>query len=177
MVGTISRRGSLKLALAAGAAWFGSVLLGPFIPKWPLPQPSDYAVPIEGLGLSPSFTEALRAVKITTVGKLVDVLGSNEELQRYRHPFPARDDWKLFEDWNLRKITTRLEVFAKSGPVPFATMTRLEYEVLVLVVKGQSNQAISAELGITRRDVTRQVKSLYRKLRGLYAPYRDGMPW
>jgi DNA-binding NarL/FixJ family response regulator len=70
-----------------------------------------------------------------------------------------------------KKIRTRLAAFRKSGPVPYATLTRVETEVLDLVLQGRSVKAIAAQLGVNQGTVRTHLTKIFRKMHGLCAPY------
>jgi DNA-binding NarL/FixJ family response regulator len=129
-------------------------------------------VPIEGLGLSIRFTSRLRAYGITTVRKLVEVLAGNHEglpIRSTREGYSAFDFLRVPDV--LREVRAKLEVFRESGPVSFATLTRLETEVLDLIVEGRSNRDISRQLGIKLSTVGAQFRNILSKTQGRWAPY------
>jgi len=173
VVGTISRRNCLKLLLAANAAWLGSAFAGPLISESTVSRVSSYTVPIEGLGLGIRFTNVLRySLKITTVGKLLDVLGgSDEELRGYRYGF--KHDSVVFTEGTVRDIRAQLAVFARSGPVPFETLTRFESAVLGSIADGHSLKEMSAQFCTSQQVVKAQLRSMCRKFGGRCAPYES----
>ena len=167
----LTRRNSLKLLLAANAAWLGSLLVGPWIACWQGSQLQGSAVPIEGLGLGIRFTGFLRSSGVTTIGKLLDLLqGADAESRSLLETDTELAEMLRFPPAALQ-IWARLAVFQKSGPVPFATLTRLETEVRRLVLEGWTDRRISSNLGINRHMVRAQLRSIYRKMNGLCAPY------
>jgi DNA-binding NarL/FixJ family response regulator len=128
------------------------------------------AVPIEGLGWGIQATNALRTAGITNIGKLRDLLSGNDKGLRILaaahtgvHFLRSRD---VQED-----LKARLAVFDKSGPVPFATLTRLETEVCDLVYEGRTDEDIAIQLGITQKMVQARLKNILRKMNGRCAPY------
>jgi hypothetical protein len=129
-------------------------------------------VPIEGLGLSIRFTSHLRADGITTVRKLVEVLAGNHEGLPIR---PTREGYSAFDFLRepdvLRGIRAKLEVFRESGPVSFATLTRLETKVRALVSEGRLDNDIAIQLGINQEMVQAQLRNIFRKMKGRCAPY------
>jgi hypothetical protein len=129
-------------------------------------------VPIEGLGLSIRFTSRLRTDGITSVDKLVEVLAGNYERLPIRSApegYSAVDFLRVPDV--LRDLRAKLEVFRESGPVSFATLTRLETDVLHLVIEGRSNRDISRQLGIKLSSVRAQLRIILSKVQGRWAPY------
>jgi hypothetical protein len=168
-VGTRTRRDCLKLVLAANAAWLGALVAGPWIAGWPTARLSGSVVPIEGLGLSIRFTNLLRSAGVTTIGKLRDLLAvpaqaraTDPTLARILRFPPAQE-----------QIRARFGAFATSGPVSFATLTRLETEVSDLVAEGRSAKDICVQLRISRKMLRAQLRNSFGKMRGLCAPYRS----
>ena len=171
-VRSLTRRDCLKLVLAANAAWVGSFLFGPWAHRLlSMPQLGS-GVPIDGLGLSIRFTSLLRADGITTVGEMVEVVAGNHEglpIRSTREGYSALDF--LREPDVLWDVRAKLEVFRESGPVSFATLTRLETEVLDLIAEGRSNRDISRQLGMNPSSVRAQLRNILSKLQGRCAPY------
>jgi DNA-binding NarL/FixJ family response regulator len=130
------------------------------------------SVPIEGLGFWIQSTSLLRQVGITSVGKLRDVLDGKEAGLRILEANEAHREF-LQSPFVRRELTAQLAVFDKHGPVPYATLTRVETQVLHLVVEGRSNKTISARLGINETTVEARLKTLFRKIRGRCAPYGE----
>jgi len=171
MVGTISRRDCLKLVLAASAAWLGSAYARPFIAGSPGPWVSVHSVPIESLDLGVDLTNVLRSVDITTIGKLLSVLGASDhhELRKYRRPAPTPDwGWDVFSPSSMRQIRAALAGFR----VPSAMLTRPESEVWTLANQGYSVKGIVGELNTNREFVETQLRGVYRKMaRGWIKPF------
>jgi len=168
MVGTISRRDCLKFVLAASAAWLGSASIRPFVAGSPGPWVSVHSVPIESLDLGIGLTNDLRSVDITTVGKLLVVLGGSDrrELRKYRYPAPTFD-WEVFSTGSMRQIRAALAEFR----VPSAVLTRPETEVWTLANQGYSVKEISGGLSTNQEFVETQLRGVYRKMaRGRIKP-------
>jgi DNA-binding NarL/FixJ family response regulator len=132
--------------------------------------PKHDSVPIEGLGFGMTSTVVLRRAGIKTVGMLRDVLDGNEKGCRI---LDAHKTHKAFlESPGTRNdLRVQLAAFDKNGPMPFVTLTRLETQILNLVVEGLSNKAISAQLSIAEPGVSARLPSLIRKLKHRFAPY------
>jgi hypothetical protein len=169
MAKTLTRRDCLKFLLAANAAWIGSALASSLMASQPVPQLSANAIPIEGLGLSIRFTNFLRSEGITTIPMLLAELGRADEASR---SVPATNV-RLAKMLRFAReaIEVRLAMFRKSGPVPFATLTRLETEVRDLQIQGWSDNEISSKLGIDGSTIDVQLNSILGKMKGLCAPY------
>ncbi len=130
------------------------------------------AVPIEGLGWGIQATNALRTAGITNIGKLRDLLSGNDEgLRILAAPNGDREVHFLRSRDVQEDLNARLAVFDKSGPVPFATLTRLETEVRDLVCEGRTDEDIAIQLGINQKMVQARLKNIFRKMYGLCAPY------
>jgi Bacterial regulatory proteins, luxR family len=166
-----TRRDALKLALAANAAWLGAFLLGPWTGGWSGPQMLTNAVPIEELGLGIRFTNFLRSYGITTIGKLLAVLDGTDEQSRSILATDIHIARMLRYPSVQTLIKARLAAFRKSGPLPFARLTRLETEVLDLATEGRSYNDISRRLRINKNVIDAQLKSMMQKMRGLCAPF------
>ena len=166
-VGPLTRRDCLKLVLAAYAAWLGPLFAGPWMVGWPSPRLCGSVVPIEGLGLSIRFTNLLRSAGITTIGNLRDLLAVPDQ-ERATDPTLARI---LRFPPAQEQMRARLGAFATSGPVSFATLTRLETEVSDLVAEGRSAKDICVQLRISRKILRAQLRNSYGKMRRLCAPY------
>jgi DNA-binding NarL/FixJ family response regulator len=129
-------------------------------------------VPIEGMGFGIQANAVLRRAGLTSVEKARDLLAGNEAGLRIldaneghgaflRSPF-VQDDLKA-----------QLAVFDKNGPVPFIALTRLETQILYLVVGGHSDKSVSVQLGVNENMVKVRLKSLIRKMKRRFAPYGD----
>jgi DNA-binding CsgD family transcriptional regulator len=62
-------------------------------------------------------------------------------------------------------------MFDKSGPVPFAILTRLETKVRDLAYEGRTDEDIAVQLGINQKMVQARLKNVLRKMQGRCAPY------
>src|SRR6266704_5675643 len=130
------------------------------------------AVPIEGLGWGIRATSALRTAGITDIGKLRDLLSGNDKGLRILAAADGDRRVHFLRSLDVQEdLKARLAVFDKSGPVPFATLTRLETEVRDLVCEGRSVEDIAIQLGINQRMVQARLKNIFRKMYGLCAPY------
>jgi DNA-binding NarL/FixJ family response regulator len=130
------------------------------------------SVPIEGLDWGIQATNALRTAGITSIGKLRDLLDGKDEVLRI---LDAPDGNRKIEFLLSRDVQedlkAQLAVFDKSGPVPFATLTRLETKVRALVCEGRLDNDIAIQLGINQKMVQAQLRNILRKMKGRCAPY------
>lgn len=65
---------------------------------------------------------------------------------------------------NYQTTTTEVSLPAPTDPIPRIYMTSREIEVVQLLVRGQSNAEIAAQLGIQLQTVKNMLSALYAKL-------------
>lgn len=163
MVRTVNRRECLRLLLGANAALLGFLALGPGVPNPGVPPLSNCSVPIEGLGLGLRFAKYLRAVGITTIGKLMTW---KDFVNRADQPEVAQILHLADE-----QITARLTSFVKFGPVPFVTLSRRETVMLDFVNRGYSQRQIARRFYLGGEVPGTYLRRAYAKMQGRWAPY------
>jgi DNA-binding NarL/FixJ family response regulator len=103
---------------------------------------------------------------------LRNLLGGND--QRLRSLGAPDGDWEVrfLRSPDVQEdLKARLAMFDKSGPVPFAILTRLETKVRDLAYEGRTDEDIAVQLGINQKMVQARLKNVLRKMQGRCAPY------